>query len=492
MSRKKEEEVEIPPVTNLKGHPIHYDENTTENWMRKVSVRDMMELAKKPDTEGRLLLHEELDRAKPNEDIIEVLLQVEPERIKKKKPVSGLLPIHVACQSIHSISSDVLMTLLEAWPDSIKQQCNFGFLPLHKALMANMIGNQPPNIDNITMIVEAYPEGVGIQNNRGQYPLHCCIENRRPNSELVDLLIDLSGKWICDVEDKMGHTPLHKAVSRKKDPEISSIVETLVEKAPQCCKHPDKLGMLPIHWAVSRQEPVLEVLIELMEAFPLAIFHKDNSGKMPYDRVLAYGSWRCGSTMSYLNNFYEGFLDKRKLIKKMWEEDFIKNAPHLSKLKAPNQAPRVAPYTFGTHDWCLSELTHTERQMALIIFRYRVTKKLLSTELEMRVFLILLRHEFVKRGGKVECFGPPLNETNGDGGPISGPHAKWWLAKIYLPDWDPNGNNKVKSLKNSLLLKASKSVVLATKSIAAITTTTSDATAAVPAPTKEEEEDDYN
>ena len=133
MARRNEEQEELP-VTNLKGHPIHFDENTTENWMRKVSVRDMMELAKKPDPEGRMLLHEELERAKPNEDIIEVLLQVEPERIKKRKPVSGLLPIHVACLNIHSISSDVLMTLLEAWPDSVKQQCSYGFTPLHWAI----------------------------------------------------------------------------------------------------------------------------------------------------------------------------------------------------------------------------------------------------------------------------------------------------------------------------------------------------------------------
>ncbi len=52
MARRKEQEELEEPVTNLKGHPIHFDENTTENWMRRVSVRDMMELAKRPDPEG--------------------------------------------------------------------------------------------------------------------------------------------------------------------------------------------------------------------------------------------------------------------------------------------------------------------------------------------------------------------------------------------------------------------------------------------------------
>lgn len=179
MARRREEEVVPDPVTNLKGFPIHYDESTNENHMRRVSVRDMMALAKKPDVDGRLLLHEELAQAKPNEDIIEVLLEVEPDRIKKKNPKSGCLPIHIACININSIPSDILVLLLDAWPDSIKTQCNYGFLPLHKAILANVIGNNPPNMDNITMVLEAYPEGVYMTNLRGQNPLHCALESKK-------------------------------------------------------------------------------------------------------------------------------------------------------------------------------------------------------------------------------------------------------------------------------------------------------------------------
>ena len=147
--------------------------------MRRISVRDMMSLAKKPDADGRLLLHEELAQAKPNEDVIEVLLEVEPDRIKKKKTGSGLLPIHIACMNINSIPSDILVLLLDAWPDSIRKQCNYGFLPLHKAIMANTIGKNPPNMDNIAIILEAFPEGVHVANLRGQYPLHCAVESKK-------------------------------------------------------------------------------------------------------------------------------------------------------------------------------------------------------------------------------------------------------------------------------------------------------------------------
>jgi ankyrin repeat protein len=458
MPRKKEEEP-LPVVRNHKGIEIHYDENTTESMMRRVGIREMMELALKPDEGDRLLLQEELMRAKPNEDIIETLLEVEPERIQKRNPESGCLPIHIACLNIHSIDPGILLILLDAWPASIQKEDYHGFLPLHKALMANPINNKPPNLDNITMIVEAYPEGIKLQNKRGQYPIHCCVEAKRPFSQIVDLLIELGGKWICDVEDKFGKTPLHKAVTRS-GPEALMIVEALVEKAPQCCKHQDERGMLPLHWAVSRKEPLLDMLMELIDAYPFAVIQKDNDGKMPVDRILAYGNDRCASSMNYLNTTYEKMLVIRKETVKFWEEDFLGNAPHVSKLKAPNQPPRPTPYTFGSHDWCLTGLNNTERQMALLIYRQRIQRKLIQedrtpTDEDLRIYLLNLRHEFVKRGGKVECFGPPLSETNG-GGPISGPHAKWWLAKIYLPDWDPNGKQKAKKYGGTQLKSVSK------------------------------------
>lgn len=451
---KKQDVEELPPVLNHKGIPIHYDEKANENLMRRVDVREMMELAKKPDEDGRLLLQEELYLAKPNEDIIETLLEVEPERIKKRNPDSGCLPIHIACLNIHSIDAGILVTLLDAWPESIQMVDYHGFLPLHKALIANPVNNQPPNLDNITMIVEAFPDGINKQNKRGQYPLHCAVEAKRAFSQIVDLLIELGGKFICDVHDKFGHTPLHKAVTRS-GPEALMIVEAMIENAPQTCRHRDTRGMLPLHWAVSRKEPLLDMLLELVDTYPFAIIQKDNDGKLPVDRILAYGNDRCASSMNYLNTTYEEMLIVRKDTIKFWEEEFLDKAPHVSKLKAPNQPPRPTPYTFGRHDWCLSELSNTERQMALIIFRHRIKKMLVDqdkapTDEELRVYLLNLRHEFVKRHGKVECFGPSLSETNG-GGPISGPDAMWWLARIYLPDWDPSGKQKTKKYGSTAL-----------------------------------------
>lgn len=448
MPRKKasEEDAAPPPVCDLRGHPIHYLEDSTESHMRRVDIREMMALSKKPDESGRLLLHEELWRAKPNEDVIETLLEVEPKRIRKRDPHSGCLPIHIACLNIHSIDSGLLVILLDAWPDSIKEPDATGYLPIHKALMANPINTQPPNLDNITMIVEAYPEGIHKPNRRGEYPLHCAVQAKRPFSEIVDLLIELGGKRICDVQDKYGHTPLHNAVTRK-GVEALMVVETLVEQAPQTCKHQDVRGMLPLHWAVSRLEPKLEYLIELIDSYPFAVIQKDEFGKMPIDRILAYGNDRCASSMNFLNETYEKMLGVRKETIRFWEEDFLGKAPHVSKLKAPNQAPRPTPYTFGTHDWTLSDLNSNERTMAVLIFRQRLQRKLIAedrvpSDEDLRVYVLNLRHEFVKRGAKcVAAFGPPLSETNG-GGPISGPHAKWWLAKIALPDWDPSGKKK--------------------------------------------------
>ena len=64
---------------------------------------------------------------------------------------------------------------------------------------------------------------------------------------------------------------------------------------------------------------------------------------------------------------------------------------HPSQLKAPGQAPRPTPYTFGEVDWCLTDLTHTERQMALIYYGRMVRRKLMCSDEEMKDFYLGLR-----------------------------------------------------------------------------------------------------
>lgn len=313
----------ISPLLN--NRPIYIDENTTEGRMRRVSVRDMIKMAELPDPEDRNLVAEELNRAKPSEDVLEALFKGDPSRIKKKDS-AGHLPLHIACNHIHSIDPDILSFLMEQDPDAIKKANKHGFLPLHKAVSANLCHKRPPNIDNLTIIMEAYPAAVKKKTKKDQFPLHLAISepNRRLSSDIVELLLNACPA-VAEQQDKFGHLPLHHAV-RRTGPEAIIIFETLIEAYPDGAKVMDVRGMMALHHAVAPLNPVLETVYELIEVYPQAVLHRDYShglgvegdmgGRCPMDIVLTKGDSRCGVTMELLNGTYEQLKGiKRKVFK---------------------------------------------------------------------------------------------------------------------------------------------------------------------------------
>ena len=74
----------------LGNRPLYVDENTTEMRMRSTSVREMIKLAEKPDPAGRNLIFEELNRAKPSEDVLEALV-LEIQRECSKRTVQSII-----------------------------------------------------------------------------------------------------------------------------------------------------------------------------------------------------------------------------------------------------------------------------------------------------------------------------------------------------------------------------------------------------------------
>lgn len=45
-----------------------------------------------------------------------------------------------------------------------------------------------------------------------------------------------------------------------------------------------------MHWVVSKDQPSLEILHTLYEAYPEAVFERDNAGLLPFDK---YGCDEC-------------------------------------------------------------------------------------------------------------------------------------------------------------------------------------------------------
>jgi hypothetical protein len=160
--------------------------------MRRVSVAEMLKLAKlRDDPPGRLLLHEELARAKPNESVIEALLASNSERASTPND-SGSLPVHVASGRIHDLDSSILLALMDAYPPALSYENVHGLLPLHKAVMAPLVSSSKrANLDNITMLIEGYEPALKARTRTGQVPLHLAVSTPKVvSSELVELLLE--------------------------------------------------------------------------------------------------------------------------------------------------------------------------------------------------------------------------------------------------------------------------------------------------------------
>ena len=306
----------------LGNRPLYVDENSTEMRMRKDSVRDMIKMAEEPDPEGRNLIFEELDRAKPNEDVLEALVAGDPKRMKKMDSAKHL-PLHIACNHIHSIDPDILLFLMEKDPDAIQKPNKHGWLPLHKAVACSLCHNRPPNVDNISMLIEAYPEAVGKKTKKMQFPLHLAISepSRKMSSEVIEMILNAEPR-VCRKQDSYGHTPLHKVV-RRKGTEAQMAFDMLIETYPAAAKIEDARGMLPLHHAVCPIAPHIETIYELVETYPEGVLHRDkthdmsivtdHAGRYPMDIILTKGDDRCGTTMDLLNKTYEKLvLGKRK------------------------------------------------------------------------------------------------------------------------------------------------------------------------------------
>lgn len=84
---------------------------------------------------------------------------------------SDILPIHQACK-MDDVNIHFLESLLFAYPESIKKrETGFRRIPLHIAIRARV------SDEVILYLLNKYPEGAAIQDVLGRVPLHYAISN---------------------------------------------------------------------------------------------------------------------------------------------------------------------------------------------------------------------------------------------------------------------------------------------------------------------------
>lgn len=255
-----------------------------------------MRLACSADPKGRNLLQEELATADPSISAVSALLDNSSERVAVRNE-HGSTALHVACQSINSISIDIINLLIAASPASLASPNSLGLLPIHKAVAA--LGH--PNLEVIKAVVEGYSHGFQQPTKNGQLPLYCAVSfPKRPSVGTVTLLLSYYPEAAM-IANNFGHLPLHKAVG-KTNIDVQ-VVEELLVVARVSPAVKDKAGYgrltgsifmliaykcfrnIALHWALARDRPNNGIVQLLMQAYPEGVLERDNNGNRPVDRL---------------------------------------------------------------------------------------------------------------------------------------------------------------------------------------------------------------
>ena len=246
--------------------------------MRRVSTKNMIRLSKAPDPDGKFLLHEELERAIPNESVISSLITTDPERVSKLNE-SGSNSLHVASQYIKTVDPSIFLLLIEADPQCCSVVNKYGLLPIHKAAM-NSSDLTKASSRSFKMLLATHPDGIRQPNNFGQLALHLALSTKHPTMLIVNQLIE-SFPESLRVQDKFGHLPLHKACSNKK---ISQeIIISVLNSYRKGASYADVNGFTPLHWLACQDKPNVEVIKEFLKIFPMAVHIYDNQERKPVD-----------------------------------------------------------------------------------------------------------------------------------------------------------------------------------------------------------------
>ncbi len=166
---------------------------------------------------------------------------------------SDILPIHQACK-MDGVATHFLETLLFAYPESIKKrETGFRRLPLHIAVRARV----PDEV--ILYLLEKYPEGAAIQDVLGRVPLHYAISNHASIS-VINLLIKTCRSTVC-AADNLGWTPLHVAANTSRSTEM---VEILIHSGVETVVARTKKGNTPLMVANMSEGPYRDLIVEIL------------------------------------------------------------------------------------------------------------------------------------------------------------------------------------------------------------------------------------
>uniref|UniRef100_A0A7S4W5V4 Uncharacterized protein n=1 Tax=Ditylum brightwellii TaxID=49249 RepID=A0A7S4W5V4_9STRA len=125
-------------------------------------------------------------------DVIKALIS--PVAIRQKDLDNGTA-LHRACQG--EASSEVLTTVLDAWPDAAKHLDNDRKAPLHY-----LCQNRYASFETLTVVFDASPDAVFVNNYYSRTPFYWICQNRYASMDMVHKVLD---QWLILEHNRSSH-----------------------------------------------------------------------------------------------------------------------------------------------------------------------------------------------------------------------------------------------------------------------------------------------
>jgi len=152
---------------------------------------------------------------------------------------------------------------------NVDRSIRWKLLPLHQACESKA----PSEV--VKSLIAAYPQGVSMKDSGGDLPLHLACRAKSSKAVISALLYkDPDG---AKARDDEGRLPLHLACRQGCGIEI---IDDLIIAYHNGALVQDSYHLLPLHWACAQNAPV-SVVESLLRAYPEAVDKEDKWGRTP-------------------------------------------------------------------------------------------------------------------------------------------------------------------------------------------------------------------
>jgi hypothetical protein len=214
------------------------------------------------------------------------LSKADAEAEAKKENVLGLLPLHMVARFAEGRYAKELFTaVFNAYPSAAKVDLGshaLGYLPLH--IVARCMASKDGCVQAMQMLLAEYPEAaLESTPSEGKRPLNLVAEyitEAAEALEAIQLLLETCPQAAKE-KQKDGWLPLHAVARHMGGAEGLRAMQLLLKEHPQATKEKQKKGKLPIHCMCKNKKGTLDMVRELLSAYPQSIDEKDGNRRKP-------------------------------------------------------------------------------------------------------------------------------------------------------------------------------------------------------------------